>query len=383
MSSLDELLAAGAKEGVFPQAQAVVLQAGQPVVQGLAGSTTSETVFDLASLTKILSTTSLFMAAWGEGKLGPETRVARFFPESASGKAGVTLSDLLFHSSGLPAFVPYFARVMPAVPELFDDKTPRKVWYEVRGELVNAIFTTGLRKTPGEEAVYSDVGFLQLGEILSKVYGASLDEIFQQRIARPLTLGLAFRRISSHPGKEGVAITGLRRPRDPAPGQKKVWEPFPQIERPNVADVDDDNAWVMDGVAGHAGVFGTAADVARFGQLVLEELEGAGRIAPAPLWKLALSRDGKTPNTTRAMGFDTPSATGSSAGQFLGNRTPGAVGHTGFTGTSLWIDLPRKLSVALVTNRVAFGRTNNKMVAFRPRFHDEVMKRLGLHQMPS
>jgi CubicO group peptidase (beta-lactamase class C family) len=143
-----------------------------------------------------------------------------------------------------------------------------------------------------------------------------------------------------------------------------------------VGEVDDDNAFVMDGVAGHAGLFGTADDVAAFGQAVLEERAGAGRLAPAERWAVALRRDAATPGSTSGLGFytrlpgDPPGE--SSAGRVVGAADPGAVGHTGFTGTSLWIDLARDLVVALCTNRVAGprGRADARIREFRPRFHD-------------
>jgi CubicO group peptidase (beta-lactamase class C family) len=156
-----------------------------------------------------------------------------------------------------------------------------------------------------------------------------------------------------------------------------MWAPFPAHPGPP-GEVDDDNAWVLDGVAGHAGLFGTAADVARFGHALLEELDGAGRLASAPLWLYALARDPRTPGSTRALGFDTPSAEGSSAGRWLGNTPPGAAGHTGFTGVSLWVDLARRLAVALCTNRTFHGRAEVRIRDLRPRFHDSVVETLGL-----
>jgi CubicO group peptidase (beta-lactamase class C family) len=146
--------------------------------------------------------------------------------------------------------------------------------------------------------------------------------------------------------------------------------------------VDDDNAWVLDGVAGHAGLFGSARDVAAFGQAVLDDVAGAGRLAPAARWAQALARDAGTPGSTRALGFDTrhpgDPATGSSAGTRLGMEPPGAVGHTGFTGASLWIDRPRRLVVSLCTNRTGGprGRAATGITAFRPGFHDAVVASL-------
>jgi CubicO group peptidase (beta-lactamase class C family) len=145
-------------------------------------------------------------------------------------------------------------------------------------------------------------------------------------------------------------------------------------------EVDDDNAWAMDGVAGHAGLFGTAGDVAAFGQAVLDDLAGAARLAAPALWTRATQRDAETPGSTRALGFDTRlpgDAAGASAAGRLGDRGAGAVGHLGFTGTSLWIDLERRVVVALCTNRTLAGRAETRIRPFRPRFHDAVVESLG------
>jgi CubicO group peptidase (beta-lactamase class C family) len=136
----------------------------------------------------------------------------------------------------------------------------------------------------------------------------------------------------------------------------------------------------MDGVAGHAGLFGTARDVARFGQIVLDEQAGAGRLAPPGQWAAVLRRDTATAGSTCALGFHTRApgdpAGESSAGRLVGMTPPGAVGHVGFTGTSLWIDLARRLVVALCTNRVAGprGRADVRIRDFRPRFHDAAVE---------
>ena len=373
---LQVLLDAGVKEGAFPSAQAVVLHRGAEVFSGTAGPVDAATPFDLASLTKVMCTTALFLRGWGQGRVGPSTPLSRLFPGTPAAEAGVTLADLLYHRSGLPAWLPYFARVMPAVPELFDAATPRATWEEVRAEVRKAVLACGLRRPRGTEAVYSDVGFLQLGFALEVLLGAPLDALFAEQVAGPLGLSSTFRRITAQLRGDQLPQTGGTRPREPAPGQETMWTPFP-VRSSRPGEVDDDNAWVLDGVAAHAGLFGPAEDVARFGQMLLEELAGAGRIAPAPLWAMALARDGQVPGSSRALGFDTP-APPASAGTFIGNLAPGAVGHTGFTGTSLWVDLGRQLVVALTTNRTAHGRGNLALRDFRPRFHDAVVRALSL-----
>ncbi|NVJ09465.1 beta-lactamase family protein [Myxococcus sp. AM001] len=360
--------------GVFPSAQAVVLHRGVQVFGGVAGNVSGDTRFDLASLTKVISTTSLFLRLWTEGKVGPETLVSRYFPGTPVGDAGVTVADLLYHRSGLPPFVPFFAQALTAHPELLDADCPSALRARVRDEVIQAAAATPLAAEPRTRAAYSDVGFILLGEILSRAADAPLDTLFSRHVAEPLGLGARFHRLTDFPADAMPAPTGATRPREPAPGQETLWKDVPT--RPG--EVDDDNAWVMDGVAGHAGLFGTAVDVARFGQAVLDGCAGGAIIAPGPLWHRALATDPKVQASTRSMGFDSPSEGVSSAGHYIGDTPPGAVGHLGFTGTSLWVDLRRSLVVALVTNRVAHGRQETRIRDFRPLFHDFVVEALEL-----
>jgi CubicO group peptidase (beta-lactamase class C family) len=374
---LQGLLDEAAAGGVFPCARAVVRWRGRTVFGGGVGG---PTVFDLASLTKPLATTAVFLSLWAEGKLEPDTPLGRAFPESPLGRTGATVADLLAHRSGLPAFVPFFARVLAEEPRLLDADCPPALRVAARRAVVEQALATPPVERRGAGARYSDVGFIVLGELVGVAAGVSLDALFAERVAAPLGLTAGFRRLSFPVVAAGpeVAPTGTRRPREPAPGQEGLWAALPEgLARPG--EVDDDNAWAMDGVAGHAGLFGTADDVARFGQAVLDDLVGAGRIAPAALWEVALRRDAATPGSTRAFGFDTRlpgDAEGSSAGRFLGAAPPGAVGHLGFTGTSLWIDRARELVVALCTNRTALGRAETGIRDFRPRFHDAVVEEL-------
>jgi len=384
---LRALLDKGAASGVYTCARAVVLLGGERVFEDGAGGATACTIFDLASVTKVMCTTTVFLSLWSEGKVEPETPVARYLPDSATGRAGITVSDLLYHRSGLPAFVPFFAPVMQEYRRLFDRDCPPGLRAAARQAVVEKALATRLAEPRGVRAVYSDVGFLVLGELLSIAAGAPLDVLFAERVAARLGLSARFRRLSTTPAVEPdvaeIAPTGATRPREPAPGQAGLWaplEPHPSVP----GEVDDDNAWAMDGVAGHAGLFGTALDVAAFGQAVLDEVAGAGRVAPHRLWERALRRDSETPGTTRALGFDTPppgdAPVGSSAGRHIGQAPPGAVGHLGFTGVSVWIDLAWQLVVALCTNRTATagGRAETRIGEFRPRFHDAVIEALGL-----
>jgi serine-type D-Ala-D-Ala carboxypeptidase len=380
---LQALLDAGVTEGSFPAAQASVWHKGQPVFRGAAGGVSRDTPFDLASVTKAVCTVPLFLRAWTEGSLNPETPLALLRPGTPAADAGVTLGQLLSHTSGLPTWLPLFSEPIQRLPDLLAPDCPSASRFAVRAQLVETVARTPLVAPPDSAQTYGDLGFLLLGELLAEVAGKPLDALYDARVREPLGLDAHFHRLSSK-GRdardpcagmwEGLPVTGDVRPRHPAPGQGYDWagiEPVPS--RPG--EVDDDNAWVLDGVAGHAGLFGSAEDVARFGQAALEELSGAGRIAPARLWERAVTA---LPGGVYGLGFDTPSPYSSSAGAHLGNSPPGAFGHLGFTGTSLWVDRGRDLVVSLVTNRTAHGRDNVGIQAFRPRFHDRVVVALGL-----
>jgi CubicO group peptidase (beta-lactamase class C family) len=386
------LLDEGVAAGIFPAAAAVVLQGGRRVFEGAAGTATLGAVFDLASLTKIIATTAVFLSLWRDRAVEPETPVARIFPDAAAGRAGATVADLLAHRAGLPAFVPLFAPILRATPALLEPECPAGVRAAARADAVTRALAVSPGAAPGTRYEYSDVGFVVLGEILARVAGGALDALFAAHVVTPLGLGVRFHRLSgrdawapaipagaAQPGRFAIAPTGATRPREPAPGQEGLWEPFPPHPSPP-GEVDDDNAWVMDGVAGHAGLFGAVADVAAFGQAVLDDFAGAGRLAPAEHWQAALERDRRTPGSTCGLGFHTrvpgDPVGGSSAGRLVGMVSPGAVGHIGFTGTSLWIDLARRLVVAFCTNRVAgpHGRAEVRIREFRPRFHDAVVE---------
>lgn len=357
MRRLDALLAQAKADGVFSQARAAIWWKGQRVYEG--GSASADAIFDLASVTKVMATTALLCRLSARGDVDVNAPVSSVLPGA---KVTASLADLAFHRSGLPAFVPFFAEVAREHPELFTGGSAA-LREQVRSAVVDRVLAVGAPQKVGAAAVYSDLGFILLGEAVSALTRRPLDAAFVHEVAAPLGLAAAYRRLSLAPSPDGVVDTGGTRPREPAPGQETMWRcpTWPSI----TGQVDDDNAWVMDGVAGHAGLFGTANDVARFGQAVLD-----GWVTAPSGWAADLS----TPGSTRTFGFDTPSSTGASCGPRFGRGgARGAIGHLGFTGTSLWLDLDRQLVVALLTNRVVFGRSNVLIRAFRPAFHDAVL----------
>lgn len=392
---IHKALRAGVDEGVFPGGAAAVFLGGKIVHLSATGdaqvvpepvSLKSDAVFDLASLTKVLATTAAAAMVVGRRLAGLDEPVWRFLPEfGRGGKKAVTLRHLLAHASGLPAWRPLFLEVLadPGGKPLFGERPNyrERLAGSRRGRslVFEAVCNMRLERPPGTEAVYSDLGFVVLGRVLESLFKTSLDRLVVKELYSELGLpSLAFRPFDEKPRRAPQLVaTGVRRPREPAPGQEKL-VPAPDPALPpsvRLGEVDDDNAFAMGGVAGHAGLFGNARDVAAFGALVLEELGGASRLASPQAWEEFCRRDA-TPGSSRALGFDTPAGDAPAAGaKMAASRT---FGHTGFTGTSLWVDRERQLSVALLTNRVHPSRANLAITAFRPRFHDAVVEALEL-----
>jgi CubicO group peptidase (beta-lactamase class C family) len=244
----------------------------------------------------------------------------------------LTVADLLAHASGLPAWRPLY--------QAGDAQAMRA-----------AVLAEPLEAAPGTRSVYSDLGFMLLGWHLEARLGAPLDQLFARRIAAPLGLELGFR-----------------------PADAAACAPTEGTLR---GVVHDDNARVLGGVAGHAGLFGTAADVSRVAHALVAAWHGARSTALPRLWPAArvqqMWRPSGVPGSTWCLGWDRPAATGSSAGA----RWPrDGVGHLGFTGCSLWIDPPRARWVVLLSNRVHPTRANERIKAFRPVLHDAVVAAL-------
>lgn len=344
---LDDALAAGA----FPAAVAEVGRASG-VVWTYAGGRLSrdpdappaavDTVFDLASLTKVIATTTVVMQLVGEGRLGLEDRVGRWLPEwRGSDRDHVTVEDLLAHCSGLSAHLPLYREC------------------EGRREFEPAICSLPLEYEPRCRAVYSDLGFILLGFIAADAAGEPLDRRVEALGTTIGTGDLAFRPPSEWRGR--TAPTGVDRWRG----------------RLLLGEVHDRNAWALGGVAGHAGLFGTAAAVGAFARAMLRTLRwpeaGGAPVLADPSLARRFARRTAIPGSSRALGWDTMLPT-SSCGTKLHRR---AIGHTGYTGTSLWIDPVADLYVVLLTNRVHPTDENQSILGVRPRFHDAIADALG------
>lgn len=347
------LLRDGVAQHAFPGAALAVTHHGALVAsQGFGRFTYDEnspeikpdTVFDLASVTKVVATTAVAMLLYEKGKLRLDEPVAQTLGDfvalapkhQKARREAVTVGMLLAHSSGLPAY-----------EKLFEFAT-------TRDDLVGAAMTTHLAAGPGERAVYSDVGFILLGELLAKKAGLALDLFARQEIFTPL----------------GMRQTRFKPPQDWIAEIPPTEDDRRFRRRVVQGEVNDENAHVMGGVAGHAGVFAPANDVARFAECMLQ---GGRPILKAETVRLFTRREALPPGTTRALGWDTPSRPESSSGRLFSNV---AFGHLGFTGTSLWIDPGRKLSVTLLTNRTWPDRTAQLIREMRPKVHDAIVEAL-------
>ena len=285
---------------------------------------TPETIYDLASLTKVIATTTRAMQAVEAGALALNARVADHLATwRGTDREAVTIADLLEHASGLTAYLPFFRD------------------HRGRAEFERAICTLPLEFAPRSQSIYSDLGFILLGFILDDVgFGLS---------------GVAREDLSFNPPREW---------RDRcAPTELDLWR-----GRLLQGEVHDENAWVLGGVAGHAGMFGTAAAVGAFARDALQAISGVATFArPDTFARFALKST--VPQSSRALGWDTMLPT-SSCGTRL---SPRALGHTGFTGTSLWIDPEPNLYVVLLTNRVHPSRDNNAIQPVRRALHDSLV----------
>jgi serine-type D-Ala-D-Ala carboxypeptidase len=313
-----------------------------------AASVVTDTLYDLASLTKVVATTTLSMILVDEGKLDLDARVRAYFPTfSGPAKEGVTVRQLLTHSGGLLWWAPLYK--------------------ELKGKdaYLERIVAMDLAYEPGTKSVYSDLGIILLGDILERVGGAPFEDLARQRVLAPLGMKDAQYR------PPATLLPGI------APTENDPWRG--RVVR---GEVHDENALALGGVAPHAGLFATAPELSHLAEMLLDGGSyGGKRIVSRATVELFTARAG-VPGSSRALGWDTPtdeaversSTPGqpgfSSAGSLFSARS---FGHTGFTGTSMWMDPDRDVYVVLLTNRVHPTRENNAIGGVRARVADAVV----------
>jgi len=343
------------EQRAFPGAAWGVLHSGEVTALDSVGRFTwdpaspavsTATVFDLASVTKVLATTAGAMLLVDRGLLDLDARLGDILPgfvigmAPGSGKQRVTLRMLLAHNSGMVGWAPLFRNC----------STP--------DALLSAILRLPLEAQPGARTEYSDFGFILLGKVIELLTGTPLDVFCAREIFAPL--GLAHTRFRPRPA-DRAAIPPTE---DDRTFRGRVLQ----------GEVQDEHAFVLGGVAGHAGVFSNVEDLLHFAQCILHRgrtADGNQLFRPETV-DLFCARQTTPDGQSRALGWDVPTEA-SSSGRFFGQRS---IGHLGYAGTSLWIDRDQGLAVALLTNRTWPDRSNEAIRQIRPAFHDAVVESL-------
>jgi CubicO group peptidase (beta-lactamase class C family) len=350
----------GTREGVFPGAVLLVAHHGQVVFFQETGNLSlipkpagmrKDTIFDLASLTKPLATTLALMKLVDDGNIQLDQPLSKLLTVPLpSDKKDLTPRLLLSHTAGFTDWKPFYSEL-----EKFGI-------HERKGRLREWLMNTPLSYAPGEGCLYSDIGFMVLEWIVEERSGTPLPLFLERTFYGPLGLTTIFfsgRTPPAHIKNDRFAAT-----------EACAW-------RGGIMQgiVHDENAYALGGYSGHAGLFGTAMETFTLVNLLRTHFLGARRdyLHPETV-KIFFTRQDRVKGCTRTLGWDTPSLQGSSSGRYFSSNS---VGHLGFTGTSLWMDLESDVIVILLTNRVHPDRRNEKIRTFRPKIHDCIMETLG------
>ena len=380
---------AAVEEGVTPGLVLLVAARGQTLFHEAFGArqlvprrlpALRDSMYDVASLTKAVATSVLAMQEIGGGRLALDMKVATLLPEfsertgadgghdeepgpergaeggvSERARNDITVRQLLSHSSGLPAHRPFWAQAARSPAE--------------RLAIARLAAREPLAYPPGTRSVYSDLGFILLGWLLERLTGARLDVLFEERIARPLGLAATtFVNLADSDARARLL------------GDRTVAATQISVERHGLVlgEVDDLNAFAMGGIAGHAGLFSTAGDLAAIATALLACFQGQGQgndgLVARDVIRQFWSPSG-VPGSTWRLGWDGPAESGSQAGEKLSR---GAVGHLAFTGCSLWIDPQEEIVMVLLSNRVHPSvPTDDRFRRLRPALHDAALVALG------
>jgi CubicO group peptidase (beta-lactamase class C family) len=358
---LDSIVGVGIAQGAAPGVALAVGRYGRLVhlrgygridVPPGAPAVTDSTMFDMASLTKVVATTTAAMILEDEGKLDLNAPIHTYLPEiDDTAKSRITVRMILTHSGGFEAFAP--------------------LWREFRGraEYLRQINARPLAYAPGDSTVYSDWDFVLAGLIIERITGMSLDQFLATRVWQPLGMrDTGFNPLATGALPPDSACTAAFRadhPLLPRIAATEIDTAYRHIHVHGI--VHDENACALGGVAGHAGLFSSARDVAIFCEMLLNggQYGGVRLIQPTTVARWTARQ---SPTSSRALGWDTPSDR-SSAGRYF---SPRSFGHTGFTGTSIWVDPERGVFVILLTNRVNPTRANLRHEALRRDIADAV-----------
>ncbi|HSL92651.1 MAG TPA: serine hydrolase [Candidatus Limnocylindrales bacterium] len=357
----EELLEEGARGKAYTAAVLLAARGEEIAFHAAAGEARLSSIFDIASLTKPLVATLFFTLAQ-EGKIAPEGKLSDLLPARSPDPAarGIRFLHLLSHTSGLPAYRPFYADIREA-----DEKEGKRLWGtpEAHGRIVDAALSLPLEAAPGTACVYSDPGYMLLGRALEIAASEPLDRLLRSRLTGAI-------------GMNDTAYLPLAGLSECETGRLVTTGYSEARRKEKVGDVDDENAAAMGGVAGHAGIFSTAYDLFLFSREVLRARRGEGRILTRPNTLRMTTEMESPPGCPRTPGWDTPTSA-AGAGSQAGRHFPkGSFGHLGYTGCSLWIDPSREAVVVLLTNRIFYGKQNDGLKTLRPLLHDAVMEGL-------
>ena len=369
---IDAVIARALAEGATPGAAVVVGHGDLIVFEGYYGSlapgegpVNAETVYDLSSLTKPLATLACVLRVAGARGWSLTEPLHRLLPEIAGDgrddrRRDITVRHALGHCAGLPARGMYFERLSEAEAR---ERRSLVATDEGARRILAMACEESLLEGPGRVVTYSDVGYILLGEWLARASGRRLDRLFAEQIATPLDLtDTGYMRAD-----RGSTAKRAPEPRRIAPTDRCPWR-----RRVVRGEVQDENAYAMGGVAGHAGLFSTAREVHRLTSAFVGSFDTAGGLFQRELARECFAGPGSVVSgSTWSLGWDTPTPAASSAGRLVSSR---AFGHLGFTGTSVWVDLDRGVHVVLLTNRVHPDKENLGIREMRPRVHDAIFE---------
>jgi CubicO group peptidase (beta-lactamase class C family) len=346
---VDSVVIRAIRDSAFPAAQVCVVKNGIQFYNKSFGrltyerntsETNSNTLFDLASLTKVVATTSAIMKLYDDGKISLVDSVVKFIPQfSVNGKEKILVRNLLVHNSGLPAFKQFY-KMYPTMKA---------------NEVLDSVYASELIFQPGDSTLYSDFNFIVLGKIVEMISGKTLDKYCSENFFQPLRMKNTFFNPTKY-DSENCAPTEV----------DTIWRN--QIVQ---GKVHDETSAMLDGVAGHAGLFSTASDLAIFMQMFLNGGNYGGK-QYLKKETIDLFTSKQSEKSLRALGWDLKTMNGySSAGNLLSQNS---FGHTGFTGISIWLDKEKNLFVIFLTNRTFPTRANMKIREVRPKLHDAIIK---------
>jgi CubicO group peptidase (beta-lactamase class C family) len=367
---LQAALQSAVDDGVFPGAQLAVRLRGELQCVAMAGRLSSEpfgppvqacTIYDLASLTKPLATATSILLLIQAAKVSLEDSVQQILAELEGTPIGqATVRELLTHRSGLPGWRPFYERLdaRGVISGLSTGDQP------VKQQVLRMIRDEPLIYACGERSIYSDLGFMLLGLMVERLSGVALDRWCEEAVFRPLRADPLLFCPTAGQVQFEVGCSTVDRSRI-APTEWDEWR-----NRLLCGEVHDENAAAMGGIAGHAGLFGTAESVLVVSGAWLSSYHGRSSMLDGKLVRQFTARQELSAGSSWALGWDTPSAP-SSSGSFFSEES---FGHLGYTGTSLWIDPRCELEVVLLSNRVHPSRRNEKIKIFRPYIHDLVYR---------